>query len=87
MLRRYPISILTGSIKRGQGTSYQVEDFNCNERFNGRTVDYDACVIKIRDKFKFDNNCKPIKLASTSISSYIDKEAMVSGYGRTSVSS
>lgn len=86
MLSRDRITVLTGSSKLGEGDSYKISRITCHPSYNDQTIDNDACILRIEGSFELSENCKIIKLASRPTEGYHYKRALVSGYGRTTVS-
>lgn len=54
-----------------------------NQNFNFFSQDYDIGLIKMKEKFKFGKNLKPIKLGSKRLK--VGSKGVISGWGSTKV--
>lgn len=80
--------IKAGSAINANGDEYQCRQAVVHPDYNSVTVDYDVSVLEIVGHFDAASNQMPIPLTTaTSFEPLVGLEALVTGFGRTSVSS
>lgn len=67
------------------GQKFNIKKVITHPKYDGNTVDYDVSVVVIDGVFNPNANMVPIRLSDKKLSEVIGQEAIVTGWGRTSV--
>lgn len=84
MVKQYLIRAGSDIFKAGLGNTYKIKELRNHPKYDNQLTDYDAAVVKIIGQFS-GPHMTPISLSRVSAGSVIGHEALVSGFGFTTV--